>query len=167
MKTVIVIVIVIVAVLGLGFLLFQQSNKPQGDLPGQAFEVQGAEHMPGCTPGETPYNSNPPTSGCHDPQPAAWGIYSQTLSDQAAIHNLEHGGIWISYLPDKIDAETVVKLNDFAKRYRKVVVEPRTANDANIVLAAWGHLQKFEAFDESGIIRFIEAFYDQGPEKVN
>ncbi|MBI4363625.1 MAG: DUF3105 domain-containing protein [Candidatus Doudnabacteria bacterium] len=165
MKTVTVIVIVIVIVLGLGFLLFQQSNKPQGELPGVAFESQGAEHMPGCTPGSPAYNSNPPTSGCHDPQPAAWGSYSQTLSDQALIHNLEHGGIWVSYKPD-IDSETVAKLNDFAKRYRKVVVEPRSANDANITLAAWGRLSKLDSYDEGAILRFIQAFYDKGPEKA-
>ncbi|MBI4049813.1 MAG: DUF3105 domain-containing protein [Candidatus Doudnabacteria bacterium] len=166
MKTVIVIVIVMVAVLGLGFLLFQQSNQPAGNLPGQGFEIQGAQHTPGCTVGEVPYNSNPPTSGCHDPKPAAWGIYDQTQPDEVLIHNLEHGGIWVSYKPE-LDPAQVELLKDLAHRYRKIVVEPRSQNDANIALAAWGRLQEFDQYEEASVLRFIEAFYDKGPEKVD
>lgn len=166
MKTIGIIIIALVVFIGVGFLLFQQSKQPQGDLPGQTFEIQGAQHTPGCNIGEPPYNSNPPTSGCHDSKPASWGNYDQTLPDAVIIHNLEHGGIWISYQPD-LEAKQVEQLKDMARRYRKIIVEPRGQNDAPIALAAWGRLQKLDQYDESAILKFIEAFHDKGPEKAD
>src|SRR3989344_5078 len=44
------------------------------------------------------YNSNPPTSGPHYEQPSRWGVSQAELPDEQLIHNLEHGGIWISYV---------------------------------------------------------------------
>lgn len=158
-KTLLLYAIVIVAVIGLGFFLFQQSNKPRAELPGQAFEIVGAEHLPGCTPS---YNSNPPTSGCHDPQPATWGVHNEG-KDEVFIHNLEHGGIWISYKPE-LDPAQIEQLKDFAKRYRKIIVAPRAQNDANIALVSWGRLQNLDQYDETAILRFIEANYNKAPE---
>lgn len=157
----------ILVVAGLGFFLFQASNKPIDPTtqPGQTYENLGAEHITDGSTEHAPYNSNPPTSGPHWPQPAVWGIYKQKQPDERLIHNLEHGGIWISYKPD-VSAETITLLEDFAKRYKKVIVEPREENTAPIALAAWTHMQTLDSYDERTIIKFIEAYYDQGPEKV-
>ena len=113
-----------------------------------------------------PYNSNPPSSGDHWPTPAAWGVYNTPLDDSQVVHNLEHGGIWISYKPSSVDTDTISKLQDFAKRYPKVVVEPRDKDDGAIAFVSWGYVQNFDKFDESAMVKFIEAHYDQGPEKV-
>ncbi|MBI3952712.1 MAG: DUF3105 domain-containing protein [Candidatus Doudnabacteria bacterium] len=165
-KTIIVIVIVIVIFLGLGFWLFQQDSSNTANFPGQAFENQGGEHIPQGSKEHAPYNSNPPTSGPHWPQEANWGIYSLPLSDEQVVHNLEHGGVWISY-NSETDPQTAAKLEDFAKRYRKIIVAPRFENDAKIVFASWQHLQKFDQFDEANMVKFIEAYYNKGPEKVD
>lgn len=166
MKQIIIIVIVIVAVLGIGFWLFSAEQGIQENLPGVALENQGQEHIAQGSTDHPAYNSNPPTSGWHWPQPAAWGSYATAQSDEQLIHNLEHGGIWISYKPD-LDAQTIAQLNDFAKRYRKIIVAPRVANDSAIALAGWARLQKLDRYDERLILQFIDAFYDKGPEKVD
>lgn len=166
MKVFILIFIVVIVVVGSAFYLFQSSKKPNTDLPGTEVANLGQDHIPQGSAVPTPYNSNPPTSGPHWPEPANWGVYKTTLSDEQVVHNLEHGGIWISYKPDAISAETIVQLEDFAKRYRKVVVEPRSVNDSPIVLAAWTRVQKLDQYDETAILKFIGEFYDQGPEKV-
>jgi hypothetical protein len=129
------------------------------------FENQGQTHIEEGAVDHPQYNSNPPTSGWHWPQPAAWGVYKAQEPDERLIHNLEHGGIWISYLPGT-DPAVVTKLEDFANRYRKVVVEPRAANEKPIALAAWTHNENMDSFDEREIVKFIEAYYDKGPEKV-
>ncbi|OGE80761.1 MAG: hypothetical protein A3H72_02390 [Candidatus Doudnabacteria bacterium RIFCSPLOWO2_02_FULL_48_8] len=169
MKNIIIIVIVIVIVLGIGFWLFQASKQAQApeNLPGQTFENQGNEHLTEGSTDHPAYNSNPPTSGWHWPQPAAWGVYSSTLPDEQLIHNLEHGGIWISYKPGTVDQTTIDKLQDFTKRYRKVIIEPRETNEAPIAFCAWTRLQTFAQFDELAMIKFIEAYYDKGPERVD
>jgi hypothetical protein len=168
MKIFIIYFVVVLAVVGLGFFLFQ-TEEPEDPtaLPGELLENQGAVHIEDGSTDHPPYNSNPPTSGWHWPAPADWGIYKVAFPDEKFVHNLEHGGIWISYKPSKVSVETITLLEDFAKRYRKIIVAPRETNDSNIALAAWTRLQKLENYDEQTIIKFIEAHYDQGPEKVN
>lgn len=134
--------------------------------PGIFYPEQGREHA---TPGTAfQYNSNPPTSGPHASNDAEWGVYDKELSDDVLIHNLEHGGIWISYKPG-IDPEAVSKIALIAKEFgRKVIMAPRAANDADIALAAWTRLDKFSAaeFSEDRVRRFIKAYINRGPEFV-
>ncbi|OGE79996.1 MAG: hypothetical protein A2660_02780 [Candidatus Doudnabacteria bacterium RIFCSPHIGHO2_01_FULL_45_18] len=165
-KLILIYLVVVAGFVGIGFWLFEGSEKPPQDLPGTAFEIQGQEHIAEGSTDHPAYNSNPPTSGWHWPAPAAWGIYKVRQPDERLIHNLEHGGIWIAYKPDQVDQDTINRLNDFASRYAKIIVEPREMNDTRISLAAWGHMQNLESFDESAILKFIQAYYDQGPEKV-
>jgi hypothetical protein len=165
-KLLLVYVLVVGVVMGLGFWLFKSSQVQQENLPGQLFENQGQEHLTQGSTDHPPYSSNPPTSGSHWPQPANWGAYPVTQPDEQLVHNLEHGGIWISYKPDKVDQNTINLLNDFAKRYPLIIVEPREKNDAPISLVAWRRLQNLDQYDESAILRFIEAYHNKGPEKV-
>src|SRR3989344_4041615 len=70
-------------------------SSSNGVRPGEEISIVSREHINVGDPHE-PYNSNPPTSGPHA-APAEWGISSVEIPDENAIHNLEHGGIWISY----------------------------------------------------------------------
>jgi len=128
---------------------------------GESFAIQGQEHID-IGASHIAYNSNPPTSGPHYAQPAKWGVYDKELADEQLIHNLEHGGIWISYTG--IDDETKTKLEKLTQSYVKIIVEPRAKDDALIVLVSWGRLQKFQSYDEQGIVAFIKANTNQSPE---
>jgi len=133
--------------------------------PGVAYDIQGATHI-GVGEAHPPYNSNPPTSGWHLPQPAAWGYYAVTLPDELVVHNLEHGGIWISYR-DASDAKLAEALEGLTRRFRsKVIVTVRPNNDTPIAVAAWGRLLKLDRYDERQIVTFINAFRNRGPEQV-
>lgn len=113
------------------------------------------------------YNSNPPTSGDHWPQPAEWGFYDydEPIQDEILVHNLEHGGIWISY--SDFDKETDSKLKVIAEKYpQAVIVTPRPQNDAKIALASWGRLLKLDKFDEELIISFIKNNVNKAPEPL-
>ncbi|MBI2036995.1 MAG: DUF3105 domain-containing protein [Candidatus Liptonbacteria bacterium] len=139
-------------------LLARQGQQPR---PGEAFAIQGQEHIAvGASHPE--YNSNPPTSGWHYGQPANWGIYQNELPDEQVLHNLEHGGIWISYTD--IDDAMKMALEKIAKARSKIILAPRSKNDAPIVLASWGRLQKFQTFDEQAIRAFIDANSNKSPE---
>ena len=129
---------------------------------GQAFPNQGQEHI-AVGAAHLPYNSNPPTSGPHYLNPAAWGIYQAGLPDEVLIHNLEHGGIWISY--NNIDRTTKQRIEALAKEHPdKMIVTPRALDDAKIVLASWRHLLKLDTFDEETVISFIKANKNRAPE---
>ncbi|MEK7077740.1 MAG: DUF3105 domain-containing protein [Patescibacteria group bacterium] len=146
--------------------LYVWAKKAEADKPGEAIPVQPAEHINPSDPLPGLYLSNPPTSGWHYGETVEWGVYDKELTDQNVIHNLEHGGIWITYQPD-VPAELAENLKRLAGEYkRKVVLSPRAANDSPIALAAWGRLDKFDYFDEARIKKFIKAYKDKGPEFV-
>lgn len=131
----------------------------------KAYAIQGTQHI-GEGESHPPYNSNPPTSGWHYGTAAPWGVHERELPDEQVVHNLEHGGIWISYHPS-LDGVTAEKLREIVRRYRsKVIMTPRTSNESKIALAAWGRLDTFDDFDEKRLLTFIRSFIDQGPEKV-
>ena len=102
-------------------------------------EVMEAKHI---QPGNEPevYTSNPPTSGPHYGQTAKAGFRTEEIPDQNILHNLEHGDIWISYKPS-VSKEAVEELKKFAGG--KVIITPRSSNDTDIALAAWGRLDIF------------------------
>ena len=132
---------------------------------GERIDDQGRDHISRGQP-HPAYNSNPPTSGWHTPEVANWGSFRTELPDELVLHNLEHGGVWISY-KDPGDGTLVEKLEGLVSRYRsKVIVTPRAKNDRPIAVAAWGRLMKLDAYDEKRIVAFIEAFRNKGPERV-
>lgn len=148
----------------LGYGLYRLANQPAKPMLGETFPILGREHIV-VGASHPPYNSNPPTSGPHYAQPAPWGVYEEELPDEQLIHNLEHGGIWISY--KDIDQETKSNLETISKRYSgSVIITLRPANDSKIILASWGRLLKLEDFDEAGIIDFIKANKNKSPEKL-
>lgn len=153
---------VVVVLVGWGVMSLTQSVV--SEKPGEAVSIQPADHIKPGDPIPGLYLTNPPVSGWHYADTAEWGIHNEEVVDQLAIHNLEHGGIWITYTPDA-PPELIEKLKAVAGRYKKdVVLSPRTANDSLIALAAWGRLDKFNYFDEARIIKFIKAYQGRGPE---
>jgi len=165
-KRLVLLGIILVIVGGLTFWLVVYLKNREQNLPGTFITDQGREHV---GPGHKHvYNSNPPTSGWHHAQPVEWGIYREEITDEILIHNLEHGGIWISYKPS-IPQEMKQKLEGFSKKWgRKIIVAPRSANDTDIALAAWSRLDKFSVaeYSDDRVERFIKAYRNKGPEFV-
>lgn len=154
-------IILIVAI-----FLFASKNPANQPPLGQEIEIQPATHI---SAGEVhpDYNSNPPTSGWHYVDPAPWGVSTEPIVDEQAIHNLEHGGIWLSYHPDQITQETLDQLTTLVRTYpSKVFLSPRAGNDTPIAIASWGRLEKTETFDEAQIRDFVARNKNKGPEQI-
>ncbi|MDP4001251.1 MAG: DUF3105 domain-containing protein [bacterium] len=166
MKQVLLVLVVVIVVLGVGVILFLTSNESAKDLPavGEEFSILGANHINVGAEHEE-YNSNPPTSGSHYAQAAAWGFYDEELPDEQLIHSLEHGGIWISY--KDVDDQTKEYLNFIARKNSgSVIVTPRPENDTKISLASWGRLENLDEFDENKINNFIRSNKNKSPEPI-
>jgi len=162
-KYIVIGIVVIVAIIGFSFINSKSVTKPQSkNSPvGQELPILGRNHVPDGT--KISYNSNPPTSGDHWPQPAEWGIYLSPLPDEQLVHNLEHGGIWISY--KDLDNETITKLGAIAKKYpQAVIITPRLQNEGKIALASWGRLDTFDVLDIERIEKFIKSNINNAPE---
>ena len=140
--------------------------------PGDTFAAQGQEHV--ALDYQFSYNSNPPTSGPHYSDPANWGMYDYEVADKIFMHNLEHGGIWISYRPT-ISPKAIDDLKSIVNGFdgSQIVMGPRSANDADIAIAAWTHLYKFNLTGEGltdkqkeDIRTFYMALKNHAPEFV-
>jgi hypothetical protein len=131
--------------------------------PGEAVSIMNRDHInEGDSLGE--YNSNPPTSGPHA-GPAPWGFSAEKIPDINAIHNIEHGGIWISY--KNLDDDAIDTLSKIAKKNSaSVIVAPREANDTNVAVASWGRLMKLDVVDEDLINEFIRQNKNKSPEPL-
>jgi hypothetical protein len=168
-KKIVYLIAGLAAVIGGGWLLVLLVNAagPKGPDYSQLIEVLGQNHIQDGT-AFNGYNSNPPTSGNHYASPAPARFYDRELPDEQVIHNLEHGHVWITYKPN-LSGEIIDMLKDFSGG--NVIVTPRSKNDADIALAAWGRLDKFNleagGFDKQRIKDFISRYQNKGPERVN
>lgn len=153
-------------VLGAGIWFLVTFTGPEGTDYSQAYPILGRNHI---ADGSTStYNSNPPTSGDHYAAPATVRFYDRALPDGQLIHNMEHGHIWIAYQPD-ISPEIIDKLKDFTGG--NVIAAPRSDNDLDIALVAWGRLDKFDIENNElplqRIKDFIIRYQNRGPENLH
>ncbi len=126
---------------------------------------QGRQHLEAADPLPT-YNSNPPTSGPHTPDPAPWGTYDEPIPAEIAVHNLEHGGTVIHY--KGLPRDQVEDLIDLVESYEQpsgVVLAPNPTVDQPLALAAWRRLRTCREFSQPVVRAFIEQFCNKGPER--
>jgi Protein of unknown function (DUF3105) len=112
--------------------------------------------------GKPSYPTTPPTRGPHN---AIWqncGFYTKPVADENAVHSLEHGAVWITYL-DTADAATRSTLATLAKSNNYVLITPYAANPAPIVLTAWGRQLRVDTITDSRVARFIATYARTGP----
>jgi hypothetical protein len=167
--------VIVVAALAIYFYLNREAALPElttnldiSSIPdnSEGFANQGNNHIASTEPRE-PYNSNPPTSGAHNPR---WvtplQVYTQEMPDDMLIHNLEHGHIWLSYR-DADDTEAIALLRAFQRKYSdRVIVSYRPENPSRIAVAAWTRLLSLDELDEEQIEAFIIRYNNKAPESI-
>jgi len=120
------------------------------------------------------YNSNPPTSGSHNPAWSEDGVYEPGTTPKLGelVHTLEHGRINIQYKPGS-PARTVQQLealyNEMSEGYHLLLYENTTGMKEAVAATAW--TQKLgcpemndKVFD--AIRTFRARYIDKGPERV-
>ena len=142
--------------------------EPLGEDYSRVMPQEGVAHVSEGT--RVLYQSNPPTSGNHWGTPLRDGIYDTEKPDEAAIHSLEHGRVWITYKPD-IGQQAIAALKDAIKGQSGVIMSPRVANETDIALAAWMRLDTFNlnedgTIDTKRVLDFIQRYRNKGPEYV-
>ena len=128
------------------------------ELPGESYPSQGNRHVTRGQAKRFPYNTNPPTSGNHYASIAPWGIKKRPILKALQVHNLEDGGVVVSYrcrdCPDLIR-----KIEEIVRRYpTQVLAAPAPTMKPLIALTAWTRIDRLDKFDEKRIVKFIEAY---------
>lgn len=168
----------------------QASDEAAANLPAQqTSDIEEAAKAAGCTL-ENPafegatheqknftaadFDTNPPTSGNHDPEWYDDGVYEPDTTPDLGqlVHTLEHGRINIQYKPGT-PAATVARLEALVAEqnegYHLLLYENTTGMEPAIAATAWTHsLSCSEMNDEvfDAIRTFRARYIDKGPETV-
>ena len=122
--------------------------------------------------GPVTYAVVPPVGGDHNPIWMNAGVYTDPIPSERAVHNLEHGAVWITYRPNLPDAQ-VQALTDFEGRQR-MIDEPNSTGGSNrfidlspwsdntlpspIVISSWGYQLKVNSPTDPRLQQFVDTF---------
>ena len=143
----------------------------------RAFPDEGREHSADELTAAD-YNTNPPTSGTHNPSPAGDGLYVPGNEPEIAnwVHTLEHGRILTQYKPGT-DEAVVAQLTTFFNEdvadsggaYHSVLMQNNSGMTAQVAVVAWRHSMTCSEFTPRTLAAFRdfrEALVDKAPEQV-
>lgn len=108
------------------------------------------------------YPQTPPVGGDHAPVWLNCGVYNAAVPNENAVHSMEHGAVWVTYLPGTSAADIATLTADVkAKPY--TILSPYPSQPASITLTAWGKQLTVSSADDPRIAKFIST-YSQGPQ---
>lgn len=123
----------------------------------KTFEVgPGGVH----TDTDVDYAQTPPVGGEHNPVWQNCGFYDEPITDENAVHSLEHGAVWITYSPD-LPQDQVDQLRDLAHSQPYVLVSPYPDLDSPIVASAWGKQLSLQSASDPDLERFILVYSER------
>lgn len=114
----------------------------------------------------------PPTSGDHA-EAIAWGYYDEPQADVNTLHNLEHGGIYVTYT-DELSEKDITELrellfepfSDKSFAPKKVIMAPRPDNKSKLVISSWNRSIKLDGFDKVKVTEYYKSNFNKSPEPL-
>lgn len=107
--------------------------------------------------GTVDYEMDPPAGGPHNQVWLNCGVYSEPQVNENAVHDLEHGAIWITYDPALPESEIATLRERTPATY--ALLSPYPGLDAPIVVSAWGAQLKFNEADDPRLDDFITTYW--------
>ena len=104
------------------------------------------------------YAQTPPAGGDHN---AVWlncGVYTEPVPNENAVHDLEHGAVWVTYDPAQVSDDDVAKLEALLPSTYSVL-SPYEDMDTPIAVSAWNAQLKVDSADDERIEQFIRAYW--------
>ena len=102
------------------------------------------------------YSRTPPLGGDHSPVPLTCAVYTQPVPNENAVHSLEHGAVWLTYLPGT-DTAPLLELDKIDPSY--VLVSPYPGQSAKVVATAWGLQLKVDSATDPRLRQFVEKYH--------
>lgn len=150
-------IVVVVLALGGGITaLVLHDRQPAVDLSAVQTFTETRNHVDGTVT----YAQTPPAGGDHNPVWLNCGIYTSPVANENAVHDLEHGAVWITYQPTLAKAD-IDKLTKYAKGQTYLDLSPYPNLPAPVVASAWGKQIKLTGADDPRLKAFVKK-YKQG-----
>jgi hypothetical protein len=137
---------------------------PTASHNGPAAQALAHDHVTG----PVTYSVTPPVGGQHN---AIWmncGIYDMPVPNERAVHNLEHGAVWMTYRPSLPQSE-VNQLRAFAGKQtmvpsteggpsRYMDLSPYPGLPSPIVTSSWGFQLRVSSPTDPRLQQFVSTF---------
>jgi hypothetical protein len=123
----------------------------------------GHDHVPG----PVKYAVLPPVGGPHNGVWMNAGVYDQPVPTERAVHDLEHGAVWITYRPnlpaaqvkalqDLVGKQSMIDESGNSNRYMDLSPWADNSLPSPIVISSWGYQLKVDSPTDPRIQQFID-----------
>jgi hypothetical protein len=147
-----VIGVAIVACLAIAVPMFLAEDSVPRDLSAvRSYDGLAVEH----TAADVDYPQSPAVGGPHAPVWLECGVYGEPVREENAVHDLEHGTVWISYDPD-LDSDEVDDLA--AALPQNGIMAPYPGLDAPVVVTVWGRQLALVGADDPRLPLFLHRY---------
>jgi len=119
----------------------------------ETWEILDRSH----TTDDVTYEQNPPAGGAHAPVWLACGVYDEIVRDEVAVHDLEHGSVWITHDPELSGAD-LAALADLLPD--NAIMSPRDDLPSPVVVTVWGAQLQLDGADDPRLGLFLEEYGD-------
>jgi hypothetical protein len=102
------------------------------------------------------YSRTPPLGGDHSPYPLNCAVYPTPVPNENAVHSLEHGAVWLTYLPG-VDPAPLAQLAAIDPSY--VLVSPYPGQPTKVVATAWGLQLRVTSATDPRLRTFVERYH--------
>ena len=123
--------------------------------------VQSFTNTRNHTTADVTYAQTPPAGGDHDPTWLNCGVYTSPVRNENAVHDLEHGAVWITYRPDLPQSEIDELVNKVTGQTYETL-SPYPGLPAPVVVTSWDHQLRLTGPNDPGLDAFIKE-YKQNP----
>lgn len=126
------------------------------DEPADLSDVLVAEDLSSAhVTGDETYPTTPPIGGPHDEEWLDCGVYDEPVRDENAVHDLEHGTVWITYEPGLSDGD-VERLADLLPQ--NGILSPYDGLPTPVVVTVWGRQLRLDGADDERLELFLDRF---------
>lgn len=147
-----------------GVVAYDTKGWPQTSHNGPANQALGHTHVLG----PVQYSVTPPAGGDHNGTWMTCGVYDKPVPNEHAVHNLEHGAVWITYQPS-LPQSQVSQLRAFFARQtvltptgaagsRYIDLTPYPGLPAPIVASSWGFQLRLSSAADPRLQQFVNKF---------
>ena len=119
----------------------------------ETWEITDRAH----TTEDVTYPQDPPAGGAHAPIWLACGVYDEPVREENAVHDLEHGTVWITHDP-ALSAADVERLAD--QLPDNGIMSPREGLPSPVVVTVWGAQLRLDGADDERLGLFLEEYGD-------
>lgn len=130
-----------------------------GEPPGtKTFTGLARDHV------DTPvdYPQTPPVGGPHSPVWQNCQYYDTSIPNERGVHSLEHGAVWITYVPETSQADRQV-LRNLAATSDHILVSQYAGLPSPVVASAWGKQLQLQSVNDPELKQFVD-FFVNGPQ---